>query len=169
MSYADHRPALRISTLPVTRVDFLSTGKIWLSCPTCGRWVTTASKKGRAIATHRAADDTTRCPLSGRRLEVDVTAEEHRRRRALAVAETNQRRAVYSARRAHPEPRIPVPGPLTRRPGGPTRPQEKGWNGREAAFTEPAETRWSVGESVLTDSGATWNNGRRIVRAARAA
>lgn len=164
MSYADHRPALRISSLPVTRVDFLSTGKIWLSCPSCGRWVTTAK---RAIAAHRAADDTTRCPQSGRKLEVDVPAEEHHRRRALAVTEASQRRAVYSARRTHPEPRTPIPGPLARRPGGPTRPQTAGWSGRENAFTTPRPTSWSDGITLATDPGQTWNAARRIVRPAR--
>ena len=170
MSYTDHRPALRLTSLPPTRVDFLpNSGKIWLACPTCSRWVTTSSKKGRVIATHRAADNVTRCKTSGRKLDVDISATEHAQRRALAVAEASQRRAVYSNRRAHAEPRMPVPGPLNRRPGGPTRPQTAGWNGRETAFTAPAESHWTERKTSLTDKGETWNSARRIVRAARAA
>jgi hypothetical protein len=169
VSYTDHRPALRLSSLPATRVDFLSTGKIWLACPRCSRWVTTASKKGRVIATHRGADNIARCKYSGLRLEVDLSASEHVQRRALAVAEAGQRRAVYSNRRAHAEPRVPVPGPLHRRPGGATPAQKTGWSGLEAPFTDPGATRWAEGESTLTDPGETWNNGRRIVRAARTA
>jgi hypothetical protein len=169
VSYADHRPALLLSSLPATRVDFLSSGKIWLTCPRCSRWVTTTSKKGRAIAAHRGADDVTRCKNSGLRLEVDICASEHVQRRALAVAETGQRRAVYSNRRAHAEPRMPIPLPLNRRPGQPSRAPRTGWTGGEAAFAEPRETRWIDGETTLADPGQTWNSARRIVRAARTA
>jgi hypothetical protein len=137
MSYKDNRPPIRISSLPVTKVDFLPTGKIWLACSACGRWVTTA--RG-AIAAHRSADEVTRCKASGRRLEVDVPAEEHRRRRALAVAETAQRRAVYSTRRAHAEPRVPVPAPLSARPGRPRRAQVEGWPDGYAEWVNPQHT-----------------------------
>ena len=169
MSYADHRPALRLSSLPATRVDFLSTGKIWLACPRCARWVTTATNKGRVIATHRGADDVSRCKYSGLRLDVDLTASEHHQRRAAAVAEAGQRRAVYSNRRAHPEPRMPIPLPVNRRPGQPTRAPKTGWSGCETAFSGARETNWREGETILTDPGETWNSARRIVRTARAA
>lgn len=148
MSYKDHRPPIRISSLPVTKVDFLSTGKVWLACGACGRWVTTT--KG-AIAAHRAADEVTRCKASGRRLEVDVAAEEHRRRRALAVAETAQRRAVYGNQRAHAEPRVPVPAPLTARGGKPRPSQTEGW---------------PEGYADLRNPQRTFNTARRSYRAA---
>lgn len=138
MSYKDHRPSLKISTLPVTRVDFLpNTGKLWFACPTCARWCTV--RKG-AVAAHRAADDVTRCKASGRRVEVDVSAVEHQRRRALAVAEAAQRRAVYSNRRAHAEPRVPVPAPLGRRQGGPRPAQVEGWPDGYAEWVNPLRT-----------------------------
>lgn len=138
MSYKDHRPALKISTLPVTRVDFLpNTGRLWFACPRCSRWVT--SRKGSIVA-HRAADDVTRCTYSGRRLEVDIPAEEHRGRRALAVAETAQRRAVHSHQRAHAEPRVPVPGPLGTRTAEPRPAQTEGWPEGWAEHVNPHHT-----------------------------
>lgn len=167
MSYKDHRPALRISTLPVSRVDFLpATDKPWFACPRCGRW--SGLYKG-SIAAHRAADGITRCRESGRKVCVDIPAAEHRQRRALAVAEAAQRRPVYSNRRAHAEPRMPIPAPLTGRPAMPSTAQKAGWSGREASFAELSEIRWAEGEATLTDPGTTWNNGRRIVRTARIA
>jgi hypothetical protein len=169
VSYTDHRPALRLSSLPATRVDFLSTGKIWLACPRCARWVTTASKKGRVIATHRGADDRSRCKNSGLRLDVDLTASEHHQRRAAAIAEAGQRRPVYSNRRAHAEPRMPIPLPVNRRPGQPTRTPKTGWTGSEPALTDTREFHWRDGETVLTDTRQTWNSARRIVRNARTA
>ena len=140
MSYTDHRPALRISSLPVTKVDFLSTGRIWLACQHCGRWV---AVRERSIATHRAADNVTRCKASGRKVEVDVSAAEHRQRRALAVAETAQRRPVYSNQRAHHEPTLPTPRPLNVRPGKPRTAQTTGWTGREDAFANPGQP-WNM-------------------------
>lgn len=138
MSYKDHRPALKISALPVTRVDFLpNTGKLWFACPRCSRWVTTHK---RSIAAHRAADDVTRCTYSGRRLEVDIPAEEHCRRRALAVAETAQRRAVYGNQRAHAEPRVPIPAPLTARNDKPLQSQTAGWPDGYAELRNPKRT-----------------------------
>jgi hypothetical protein len=147
VSYKDHRPALKISTLPVSRVDFLpATGKPWFACPSCGRW--SGLYKG-AVAAHRAADNVTRCKESGRKVEVDVPAADHRRRRALAVAEAAQRRAVYSNRRAHAEPRVPIPAPLTGR-RVPQPAQRSGWTGREAAFANPREP-WNTGHRHTAD------------------
>ena len=140
MSYADHRPALRISSLPVSKVDILSTGAVWLCCPSCSRWVCT---RKRAIVAHRAADEITRCRASGRKVEVDVPAEEHRRRRAVAIAETNQRRAVYSNVRAHREPRMPVAAPLAARSGEPRPAQVWGWPQQHAELVNPERT-WNT-------------------------
>ena len=148
MSYKDHRSALKLSALPVARVDFLpATDKPWFACPRCGRW---AGLYTGWVAAHRAADGITRCRESGRKVEVDVAAGEHRQLRALAVAEAAQRRPVYSNRRAHAEPRMPIPAPLTGRPAMPSTAQRAGWSGREAVFANRREP-WNTAHRFTGD------------------
>ena len=58
----------------------------------------------------------------------------------LLVAETAQRRAVYGNQRAHTEPRVPIPAPLTARNDKPLPSQTAGWPDGYAELRNPKRT-----------------------------
>lgn len=83
------RPVVCVSSLSPDRVNLRPGELVAIACPVCGRW--RRLHRGMLFP-HRAADGTTRCPGSGQRIRVDLSAGEWLRR--LRAAERAARRAV---------------------------------------------------------------------------
>jgi hypothetical protein len=78
-----------------------------IACPSCQTW--RVPRRGMLPA-HRAADDVTRCPGSGLRVQVDLTAAQWQARLHAAARQAGLRRGS----RVHLGARPPVPPPVFR-------------------------------------------------------
>ena len=100
------RPPLAISDLAPSLVMLSpASPKPVLACPDCRTWRIPA--RGMLPA-HRAADGITRCPGSGQRVRIDLTAAEWRARLDAAVREAGLRRGSRVHRGARPPVAPPV-------------------------------------------------------------
>ncbi len=101
------RPVLAASELAPNLLMLCPGARPVLACPDCGTW--RVPSRGMLPA-HRAADDITRCPGSGQRVRIDLTAAEWRARLDAGVREAGLRRG----NRVHRGPRPPVAPPVFR-------------------------------------------------------
>lgn len=100
------RPPMLASQLPPNLVMFTGSLAV-IACPDCGTW---RVLRRAMLPAHRAADEITRCPGSGQRVRVDLTAAQWRAWLAVAAREAGRRRAS----RVHRGARPPVPPPVFR-------------------------------------------------------
>jgi hypothetical protein len=101
------RPVLAVSELAPNLLMLCPGARPVLACPDCGTW--RVPSRGMLPA-HRAADGITRCPGSGQRVRIDLTAAEWRARLDAAVREAGLRRGS----RVHCGARPPVAPPVFR-------------------------------------------------------
>jgi len=107
MSRHNGRPPLAASELTPSLIMLTPGTRAVVACPDCGTW--RVPSRGMLPA-HRAADKVTRCPGSGQRVCIDLTAGEWRARLDAAVREAGLRRGS----RVHRGARPPVPPPVFR-------------------------------------------------------
>ena len=105
MSRHNGRPPLAASELAPSLIMLTPGTRAVVACPDCGTW--RVPRRGMLPA-HRAADGITRCPGSGQRVRIDLTAAEWRARLDAAVREAGLRRGSRVHRGARPPVAPPV-------------------------------------------------------------
>ena len=102
---ANGSPVLAVSELAPNLLMLCPGARPALACPDCGTW--RVPSRGMLPA-HRATDGITRCPGSGQRVRIDLTAAEWRARLDAAVREAGLRRGSRVHRGARPPVAPPV-------------------------------------------------------------